>query len=264
MAEGGGRVSPRRAVILAAGMGSRLYPLTADRPKAMVAMLDEPVLHRSIRNLARRGITQIAVVVGYEADFVMRETGAHLSGADITYVVSPEYHRTGTAVSLLQAATFMTEDVLVLEADVLFEDDLLERLLENSAGTSLAAIAAFEPPLSGTVVTLAAGTRIASFTRGVPAGEMAGSFKTVNLYWFTRAFLSERIVPALERSAAQAPMAYVEDVLAALVAEDPSAMTGVDCTDCRWFEVDDHADLDHARRLFGQPARGDEDAQISR
>ena len=207
-------------------------------------------MHRAIRLMARQGIRQIVVVVGYKADLVRRETGARFEGAEITYVDSPEYARTGTAVSLLRAVPFMTEDALVLEADVLFDEVVLRRVLDGGAPENVAAIAAFVPPLSGTVVTLTAGNRIASFTRGVRAGEMPHSFKTVNLYRFSHEFITEHLTGALTAAVSGTPQAYVEDVLGKLVSEDHVLLTGIDCSDCTWFEVDDQADLEHARRLF--------------
>ena len=239
-------------MVLAAGVGSRLHPLTLDRPKAMVPMLGEPVLHRIIRQLAEAGVEQVTVVVGYMADYVRAHTGHRRAGIEVRYVEAPQYAATGTAVSLLEAERYLDTDSLVVEADVLFDHGLLVSLLSQFALRDVAAVAPFRPPMSGTVVTLETSQpRVASFTRAVAAGEMPGSYKTVNLYRFGARTLRECLVPMLKSLTARNPGAYLEDVLAELVTTRRLELFAVDCSDQTWFEVDDAADLAHARRLFG-------------
>jgi choline kinase len=214
-------------------------------------MLGEPALHGSIRRLAKHGITEIAVVVGYRAENVRQETGEELFGARITYIDATNYAHTGTAASLREALSFMISDVVVLEGDVLFEDRLLSRLLAAPARQNVAAVAQFVPPLSGTVVEMDTACHILSLLRGAKSGELPDRFKTVNLYRLSQAFIYERLGHALDQSICIDPQTYLEDVLDKLVTADSSILQGIDCTDCRWAEVDDQADLDHARRIFG-------------
>ena len=239
----------KQAVILAAGIGSRLFPLTADRPKAMVDMLEGPALHRTLRQLRRAGLERVVVVVGYEADYVVRETGHIFEGLSIEYVRNELFRETGTAASLLATAHALGEPSLVIEGDVLFEQKLLERLLSNLPGEEVAAISPFVPPLSGTAVTLE-GNKISSFTRGVPQGQRPGLFKTVNLFRFSADTLRQVLTPALSRRVDSDPKAYLEDVLGDLVATGRLALVALHCGDMKWFEVDDEPDLVHARAMF--------------
>lgn len=95
-----------RAVILAAGQGTRLRPLTDDRPKCMVELDGIPLLHRQLAALHRVGITDVTIVTGYLRESVVAP-GARL-------VTNPAYARTNMVASL-----FCAEDVLTSGADVL-------------------------------------------------------------------------------------------------------------------------------------------------
>lgn len=62
--------APKKAVILAAGMGSRLRPLTDLRPKPLIEVNGTSILHNSLRNLAAIGVEEVIVVVGYRKDAI--------------------------------------------------------------------------------------------------------------------------------------------------------------------------------------------------
>ena len=238
-----------RAIILAAGLGTRLHPLTVDRPKAMLTMLDEPNLHRCIRQLMAHGIHDITVVVGYRAELVLAETGACLHKA-IQYVFAPNYQTTGTAESFfLAACARKTDEILIVEGDVVFEDEVLKRLLQSIGSANVAAVAKFKPPLSGTVVHLDNVSIISHVTRGAKPGEFPDAYKTVNLYCFTSAFVSH-LCRLYEEIREREPTSYLEDLIRKAVSQNWE-IKAVDCTDCKWYEVDDLSDLINARQIFG-------------
>ena len=89
--------APQHAVILAAGLGSRLRPLTDDRPKPLVEVGGVPILHNALRNLAAVGVTDATIVVGYRHDAIERRCGEIFAGIRIQYVVSDVFERTGSA-----------------------------------------------------------------------------------------------------------------------------------------------------------------------
>ncbi|WP_349253144.1 sugar phosphate nucleotidyltransferase [Bradyrhizobium sp. CIAT3101] len=66
---------PGYAIILAAGVGSRLRPLTEIRPKPLIEVLGIPILHNALRNLAALGVAETTVVVGYRKDDIMAACG---------------------------------------------------------------------------------------------------------------------------------------------------------------------------------------------
>lgn len=113
-----------RAIILAAGISSRIFELTKGLPKGLMEIGGEPVVGRIIRLLGEAGVTDITLVVGYREElFKERFPECH-------FVTNPEFRSTNTCVSLelaLKAAE--TDSVFVINGDVWFEDDILKNML---------------------------------------------------------------------------------------------------------------------------------------
>src|SRR3954452_13588183 len=89
-----GSLPVRRALILAAGRGQRMRPLTTDVPKCLVEVNGVPILFRSLRVLASAGVTEAIIVVGHKAAQVRRRVGHNFAGIDIEYVDAPSFDST--------------------------------------------------------------------------------------------------------------------------------------------------------------------------
>ncbi len=122
-----------QAVVLAAGQGKRLRPLTNDIPKVMLKINGKPLLQIILEQLKSVGISDIVVVVHYKKDTITDYFGdGEKFGLKITYVEQKEMKGTGDAV--LQAEQFISEDKFIcIAGDSLFETDLLQRIIDNPA-----------------------------------------------------------------------------------------------------------------------------------
>ena len=158
----------RRAVVLAAGRGSRLHALTGDAPKCLTEIGGEPILERTLNALASEGITEAVVVIGYMGTMVRDRIGSHFGGVDILYVEAPDYATTNNIRSLWDARDYLDQDVVLLEADVAFDAAVVGTLLAQSG--SSAAVAPYEPSLSGTVVRRNDAGQVISFVLGAEQG----------------------------------------------------------------------------------------------
>jgi hypothetical protein len=90
----------RTAVLLAAGLGSRLAPFTDVVPKCMVPVSGMPILGRLIRSLDRCGFERLVVVTGYRSEVIRDYLGEGFDGVAIEYVVSPVFETTNNIYSL--------------------------------------------------------------------------------------------------------------------------------------------------------------------
>jgi L-glutamine-phosphate cytidylyltransferase len=115
-----------RAVILAAGRGSRLHDVTANGNKCLAPIGGSTLLGRQIRSLTACGIDAITVVAGFRADEVRRACDAKIG-----FVINEEYESTNSLYSLWLARDLITDGFVVLNADVLFHDQLLWDLLTS-------------------------------------------------------------------------------------------------------------------------------------
>jgi choline kinase len=122
------------AIILAAGQGNRLADFNPDgRPKCLLEFGGRSLLARQLDILFQLGITQVTLVVGYEADSIIEHVGTLSSRPRVAFVYNPAFTK-GSVLSLLATEEVLKggETVLVLDADVLFHPQILQQLLESA------------------------------------------------------------------------------------------------------------------------------------
>ncbi|MFC0804779.1 phosphocholine cytidylyltransferase family protein [Ensifer sp. P24N7] len=247
--------APKKAVILAAGCGSRLRPLTDLRPKPLVEVNGTPILHNALRNLEAVGVEEVTIVIGYRKDDIQYSCGNHFGNLEISYVESPVFNKTGSAYSLwLARHALLTGDMYLLEGDVFFELDAL-RHLEMQEAESVAAVAPFDPSMEGSAVVLTKNDYIAEVRMKQTAANLNdGSpplFKTMNLIRFSGPDLRETIVPHLDdRICCGAVKSYMEELLSDLVQKKAFRIAAAICDGVRWYEIDNEDDLRIAEAMF--------------
>jgi choline kinase len=131
-----------KAIVLSAGRGRRLLPSTAELPKCLLPVdAGRPVLELQLRTLARCGIQQATVMVGFGAEKVERFLATH-SPTDIAVQTryNPFFATTNTVVTCWLATPEMTEDFVLLNGDTLFETEILRRVLTAPAAPLTLAI----------------------------------------------------------------------------------------------------------------------------
>lgn len=121
-----------RAVILAAGEGQRLRPFTRYKPKVMLPIANRPILQYVVEALARNGIRDIVIVVGYRREQIFDFFGAgERFGVKIDYVIQQQ--QVGTAHALKQAAGKVADDFLVIAGDNIVDSAVVGGLLQREA-----------------------------------------------------------------------------------------------------------------------------------
>lgn len=169
-----------KAVILAAGVGKRLWPVTQHRPKCLIEVGGRALMARYFEALATVGIKRAVLVVGYKQEMIREAVGDGLDGVSARYLVNERYHA-GSLSSLWTARPELDEDVLIMDADVLFHPEILRRLVQSTHPSALC--------LDETVVqrgeecmAVIRGGRVAALTKRMPAvydlaGEGVGFLK---------------------------------------------------------------------------------------
>ncbi len=126
-----------KAIILCAGKGGRLRPLTDDRPKCLLAFGTRTILDVALEHLGSAGISDVVLVVGYHEDLV-RRLYAGRPGVNISFVSNGDYAATNTAVSLRLALEGMDDDFVLINGDVLFERGILADLIAHPSSNCVA------------------------------------------------------------------------------------------------------------------------------
>ena len=119
-----------KAIILSAGQGKRLLPLTANRPKCTITIHGRSILEWQIHELIKFGINRIDVVVGFGADTVETVIGNQTNSHTIRTLYNPFYALADNLISCWVARNEMMEDFILLNGDTLFEPAILERVLQ--------------------------------------------------------------------------------------------------------------------------------------
>jgi choline kinase len=162
---------PTRALILAAGRGSRLGALTVHRPKCLLPLAGETLLSRQLRLLDEAGIHDVVVVAGYRAaDIAARFRG--LPG--VALISNPAFEGNGSISSLAAAKHELAGDILILNCDLAYEPEMLASLLSSGHGLTLALSRTRAQSLH--VPVLLAGHRVVDIGKHIPSCESHASF----------------------------------------------------------------------------------------
>ncbi|MDE7368083.1 MAG: phosphocholine cytidylyltransferase family protein, partial [Lachnospiraceae bacterium] len=189
-----------QAIILAAGMGKRLKELTEHNTKCMVRVNGETLIERMLSQLDKLALERIVIVVGYKQEVLKDYIRELLTKTPIIFVENTVYDKTNNIYSLYLAKDYLLEkDTLLLESDLIFEDAILEELVNDERDT-LALVDKYESWMSGTCVKLGADDSIEAFVPGknFRFEEIKDYYKTVNVYKFSRKFSETHYVPFLE------------------------------------------------------------------
>ncbi len=240
----------RTALLLAAGMGSRLSPLTDSIPKCLVEVNGIPILERLIRSLRNYGFKRLVVVTGHLSEVIQDYLGNRYADIEITYIHSPRYKTTNNIYSLWLAGKVIDEPFLLLESDLVFYPELLKSLLRPDR----IAVSKMLPWMNGTTVTLNKRQQLDALWLGAVNRNDAAHFKTVNIYSFSRSSWRS-IWDRLDRHiSAKKVKGYYESVFAELVAEEKLTFAPVFFDPDRWYEIDTLEDLSAAEKMFPRPS----------
>lgn len=122
-----------QAVILAAGLGKRLRPLTEQLPKGLIEIEGKSLLEYTLNTLKDNGIKKVTVVVGFLSQQIQRKIGQDYAGLDIEYILNNRYLETGSMYSLSQIKDrIRDEDIILLESDLLYEPKAIEAILNTN------------------------------------------------------------------------------------------------------------------------------------
>lgn len=248
-----------QAIILAAGMGKRLKDLTQDNTKCMVKVNGVTMIERSLRILDKKHLSRIIIVVGYKGLNLVDYVNSLDISTPICYVNNPIYDKTNNIYSLALASDYLcSEDTLLLESDLVFEESLIDTLLDDPRDT-LALVDKFESWMDGTCMELDEEDSIVNFIPGkyLKFKDKENYYKTVNIYKFSKHFSECTYIPfLLAYEKAMGENEYYESVIKLIALLETKEIRAKRLTGQSWYEIDNIQDLNIAESLF---ADSDED-----
>lgn len=243
-----------QAIFLAAGMGRRLKELTSNATKCMVEVNGQTMIERSLHNLELlKCVDKIIFVIGYEGDKLREYVDSLGIDIPIEYIRNDIYDKTNNIYSLYLAKDkLMEDDTLLLESDLVYEEAVIRKLVENPY-PSLVLVDKFESWMDGTCIKIDDDNNIISFLdkKRFDFSETGEYYKTVNLYKFSKDFSIKHYVPFLEAYCkALGHNEYYEQVIKVITFLDNPEIKACKLNGEKWYEIDDVQDLDIAETIF--------------
>jgi choline kinase len=110
-----------RAMIMAAGVGSRIQGLIHDKPKCLIEASGQSLIGRSVEMLHRKGVHDISIITGYKSELIRQEIGSQAR-----YFHNPFYRVTNSISSLWLAKHLLDDDLILMNADLYYEEEVLD------------------------------------------------------------------------------------------------------------------------------------------
>lgn len=231
-----------KALILAAGFGSRLVPITNYKPKSLVKVNGTPIIFKQIENLEENGIHDITIITGYLSSVINEVLRKNYP--EVRIITNKDYAKTNNMYSAYLAGEIFKSDLLMMNADVFFDSCIISSLLNCSFPNAIAVDKARY--LKESMKISFDGIRIKKISKEISPVEAYGT--SIDVYKFSR----ESAIKFFEKC-----RYYIEEknelnlwsevALDSILSKEvflPCDITG------RWVEIDNHEDLKIAQRLF--------------
>jgi choline kinase len=237
------------ALLLAAGTGSRLFPLTKSSPKCLTLVNEKSILERLVNNLKKQGFTRLVIVTGYKKECIMDFLGSQSGNLSIEYVHSPLYRTTNNIYSLWMARNIINEPFVLLESDLVLNTSLLDEMVFPNR----MAVAKMQPWLDGTTVSVNKLNQVTQFQEGTSESYSDIRYKTVNIYSFSLSSW-RAIVKRLNQYITKGNVnCYYEAVFSEMINDKSLLFESVSFDHKPWYEIDTIHDLAEAEKLFPVP-----------
>lgn len=232
-----------KALILAAGLGTRLAPLTDSIPKCLVPVNGKPILFKQIDNLTSNGISEITIVSGYKAEILAKEVRAYCPHARI--IENTDYMNNNNMYSAYMAREAMGGDgFLMMNADVFFDPQVISSLLACTAPSAI--VTDIGRYLEESMKVVEESGRLVHISKSVPPEKALGS--SIDVYKFSPEAAGAFFAKAAEYIEVSGQLKLWSEVAL------NDILWQVKFAACplagRWLEIDTPEDLAEAESLF--------------
>jgi histidinol-phosphate/aromatic aminotransferase/cobyric acid decarboxylase-like protein/choline kinase len=250
-----------KAIILAAGYGNRMRPLTDAKHKTLLTVAGKTIIGRILDGLYDNGITDIVVVTGYRREELVDYLTQNYKHCFISYVHNERYRETNNIYSMALAfeQTTIDTDIVLIESDLIYEPAVIKRLLSSEHAT-VALVDKYASGMDGTVVMVEGGIITSVIPPHLQGNkfDFSDKYKTLNIYKFSKDFCNSVFKNLLTYYAkAINDNCYYELILGILIYMQQETIYAEILQGEKWAEVDDPNDLHGAEFIFNNQKRGE-------
>ncbi len=238
-----------KAVILAAGKGTRIHTITNGGPKSLLPLGDSTLIGQSLKIFADQGVTEVIVVTGYRRRDIAEYVAEHWSGKS-EIVFNPHFDSTNVLYSFWLALPYLEgEDFIFLHADTVFEPEVFARVLAHDENADMVFAVDNHPCEEEEMKVQVTNGHITLVTKQMPSDSADGEFLGL-------ARISGRHIGGLRRHAELLFeegnfQAFFELAVQRMIDEGGVRVEVADTSGLKWREVDFVEDYEAAREMFG-------------
>ncbi|MDJ0733356.1 MAG: phosphocholine cytidylyltransferase family protein [Nostocaceae cyanobacterium] len=237
-----------KAIILAAGVGRRLGKYGQNQPKSLLRFNGKSLLQRHLEYLRHCQIEQVAIAVGYQAEFIQAEIQAMGVESWVSTVYNSDYTQ-GSVVSLWTLREYLAagDDLLLMDADVLCDRPMIERLVQTNIANCFLLDRDFEPGEEPVKLCVKGGSLV-EFRKQV-ATDLAYDFagESVGFFRFDST-MAKRLAMGTQDYVTQGKREQPhEEVIRDLLLQTPDEFGYEDITGFPWVEIDFPEDIQRAQ-----------------
>ena len=249
-----------KAIILAAGYGNRMRPLTDKIHKTLLTINNKTIIDGIIDSLLVCDVKEINIVTGYLSESLENYLSTRYPDTDLRFVHNPRYKETNNIYSLSLAinAIEIDDDLILIESDLIYEPAIIRKVIESKYD-NVALVDKFRSGMDGTVVMVSSDNVI---TNIIPPHlqdsnfDFSDKYKTLNIYKFSKEFSRKTFKQLLTYYATVIDdNCYYELILGVLIYMQRETIYAEFIGDEKWSEVDDPNDLNIAEFIFNKENR---------
>lgn len=236
-----------KAIILAAGIGNRLGEISGNKPKCLLEFDGISLLRRQLNQLQQYEISDVIVVTGYLANEVIQEIAS--SGAEnITKTIHNPDFRKGSAISLLLGLEYakIDEDLILMDADVLYDLGIIERLINTDISNCFLLDRNFVPGDEPVKLCVQNGLLVDFRKQIDPGVQFEYQGESVGFFRFSAEIINKLMNRAKSWLEHDDEAPY-EEVIRDVLLEDPHEFGFEDITGLAWIEIDFPEDIARAQ-----------------
>tara|TARA_Y100000590_G_C15736107_1_gene1018613 strand:+ start:371 stop:1093 length:723 start_codon:yes stop_codon:yes gene_type:complete len=229
----------KKALILAAGKGTRIRGITKNKPKCLLRFKDKTIIEILIEKLRSEGINKITVVTGYQSEKIKKKLKN-----SVKYINYPNYNKTNNLHTLLYAKRELNEPLLCIFSDLLLSQKIIKKMALSKKDICLAIDT--KSKLEGTMRVKKTKNHIVDIGSHIKTNFSNGNF--IGLSKFSK-FGCKHLKESLNRFKDSHYEFYYTEALNSLI-KDKKKINFIDISKYTWKEIDTKKDYDSAKKNF--------------
>lgn len=238
----------KKAIILLAGFEKNLSPYTDEMHQCLFNLGKSTILEDLLTKLSKCDVKDVMLVVGHKSELIKEKVGKNFKNLNIYYVENKQYLSSKTGMSLSLTKNFVTDDTLLIDGDMIFEEELIKDLI-NSSNSNMIAVDFSENETSKTIInSKILNSKVVEIGPNVEKTNTSNFARFLGIGKFTKDFMAE-VFKYFDKNNLKLNELIYEDAINCLIKNN--AVYAFNTRKYNWFEVDNIEVFKKAKKIYG-------------